>query len=124
MDNIKKSQKGETTKYYCETCNYTSYNKCNYEKHLITNKHEKLQKGAKCVSDKIHKMYICDACNYNTRDKTKYDLHKNTNKHIINTNRNNPPSYSQDISENTTYIHTTYMPNSDNIMIDKNIIYR
>jgi hypothetical protein len=124
MENTKKLQKREekNTKYYCELCDYTSYNKCNYEKHLITIKHEKMQKGAKGISNKIHKIYICEACNYNTRDKTKYDVHMNTNKHIINANRRNTGS--QDISDNTPNIHTSYIHSSENnIMIDKNIFY-
>ena len=30
-------------KYYCECCNYKCFNKTNYEKHLASAKHKKLQ---------------------------------------------------------------------------------
>ena len=37
--------------YICESCNYKCFNKTNYEKHLVTEKHKKLQNMIK--SDKI-----------------------------------------------------------------------
>ena len=34
-------QLAEIPKYYCETCNYGSSKKCNYDSHLLSAKHNK-----------------------------------------------------------------------------------
>ena len=45
------SDKKVAKDYICESCNYKCFNKTNYEKHLATAKHKKLQNMIK--SDKI-----------------------------------------------------------------------
>ena len=48
------------TKYYCEKCDYTSFKKCDFQKHLQTQKHnlgEILINNTQKVAQKI---YVCN----------------------------------------------------------------
>jgi hypothetical protein len=74
---VAKVAKKNATNYYCNICDYVSSNKYNYEKHLISNKHnEKISS--------IKNKYNCEICCYNTNNKYNYDKHIFSVKHKNN----------------------------------------
>jgi len=84
--------------YGCVTCDYTTSNKTDYMKHLLTRKHKnrnnldtnstKLDtnsiKSIKKTPKKIAKKFTCEKCNYVTNNKSVYERHINTQKHLQN----------------------------------------
>ena len=74
----KKVANVEKTKFYCEDCDYLCYKKFNFEKHILTTKHQKVTKSSKKVAksskkepdDKMITKYSCELCNkeYSSRN--------------------------------------------------------
>jgi hypothetical protein len=66
-------------KYSCESCDYNTSNKTNYEKHLQTEKHfEKINCNIATSSCKKLQLYLCENCDYTTSHKSHYDKHCET----------------------------------------------
>ena len=75
-------------KFYCESCNYTTSNKYDYNKHITTPKHiSNVQTATFSINVnpknafKVAK-YECSVCNYYSKNKSNYDKHLLTDKHI------------------------------------------
>ena len=72
--------------FFCENCDYTTYRKSDYVKHISTRKHleNTLEKygNQKQFSDSQH--YECSQCNFTTNIKSNYDKHLLTEKHKKN----------------------------------------
>jgi hypothetical protein len=76
-------------KYECEQCDYITVRKCDYDKHLSTDKHKTLKKSQKVVekvAQKVAQKYECEQCDYITIKKCDYDKHLSTDKHKITPN--------------------------------------
>ena len=74
----------ENIKYICTTCDYNTYNKKDYNKHLKTKKHEirtnDYNKVTQCnVNNNLSVDYICDCEGYINIDKDYIDIKK----HVI-----------------------------------------
>lgn len=92
--------------YICVDCNYTTLKKTNYERHLISIKHntiieqiknqkkykcdecdyetklkENLTKHKKLKQTNVDKLHVCELCNYKTLIKTMFDKHIKSDKH-------------------------------------------
>lgn len=65
--------------YVCESCNYTTDHKYNYERHCETLKHLQIEK------EKKH--YACKSCGYSTKNKSQYELHLHSQKHQKNSSK-------------------------------------
>ena len=59
-------------KFRCDCCYYYTSNKKDYDKHLLTLKHEKVLKNAD---------FYCEYCNFRCFKKSNYTIHTNTKKH-------------------------------------------
>ena len=66
-------------KYSCESCDYTTSKKSNYDKHLQTEKHFEKMSGYK-VAEQLPEVakYFCKSCDYTTKRKHDYDKHCET----------------------------------------------
>jgi hypothetical protein len=76
-------------KYVCNYCDFTSSNKTNYNKHLVTIKHKTAEmeiNGNKNSAEKDAFKYNCNLCNYYTNKLTNYNYHMSSSKHCKNTN--------------------------------------
>jgi hypothetical protein len=75
-------------KFYCESCNYITSNKYDYNKHMTTLKHTtniQLATFSININSKNASQiasYDCSACNFYSKNKTNYDKHLLTEKHI------------------------------------------
>jgi len=78
--------------FFCETCDYSTYNNSDFKKHISTRKHIKMtnnenlamlgkEKFSVCSSN-----YNCSYCNYNINNKSSYDKHLLSEKHKKNVN--------------------------------------
>ena len=69
--------------YTCEKCQYKTYTKCNYDKHLLTLKHKKMQ--PKCNPecnldiDDIKENFRCKECNVLCSYRQSYERHIKNN---------------------------------------------
>jgi len=70
-----KKNKNEQHTFYCETCEYTCYKKYNWDRHVLTTKHEKATKWNKNESEKGQKI-LCEKCNKEYKDRTGLWRHK------------------------------------------------
>jgi hypothetical protein len=77
---LKKVAKSSQYKFYCESCDYGSNKKINFEKHLLTKKHN-AQKCSKKVEKSNQYKFYCESCDYNTNKKTDFEKHLLTKKH-------------------------------------------
>jgi len=68
-------------KFICLLCNFSTNNKKDYNRHLLTNKHKINTEN----ENKTYK-YICECCNYNTNNKYDYNKHLSSIKHNSNNN--------------------------------------
>jgi hypothetical protein len=69
----------KTLKYSCESCDYNTSRKSNYEKHLQSEKHfEKkiASQEAKLLPEEAK--YFCNKCDFRTSNKTNYEKHLET----------------------------------------------
>jgi len=111
-------------KYHCELCNFVTYNKTDYSRHLLTNKHKRnivlSEKNENIVIEiKQPKSYTCEYCNYNTKDLSMYTRHCNTNKHKKNIENN---ERNENTTENT--IENTTENTTENIVVNKDIFIK
>ena len=58
-------------KFNCQQCNYSTYDKKDYNKHLATLKHKN-----NILATQMPKKYICEICNKNYIDRTGLWRHK------------------------------------------------
>ena len=65
---------------YCNICDYHTPYKCNWEKHIVTEKH--LYKNDKQKVSKVSEKYFCDLCDYTTSYKCNWNRHITTVKHL------------------------------------------
>jgi len=66
-------------KYSCESCDYNTSNKTNYEKHLQTEKHfEKINCNIATSSCKKLQVFFCETCDYGTNKKSDFIKHRET----------------------------------------------
>jgi hypothetical protein len=78
-------------KFYCESCNYVTSNKYDYNKHMATLKHTtniQLATSSININSKNAQQiatYDCSVCNFYSKNKTNYDKHLLTEKHINKT---------------------------------------
>ena len=74
------------TIYECLVCNYTTYRKNNYNRHLVTPKHID-----NVTIKKQQKQHICSICNFECSKLSSFNTHLKTKKHIQNvkTSENN-----------------------------------
>jgi len=66
-------------KYFCEKCDYSASQKCNYDKHILTAKHI-------LNTEKVLNKYFCEKCDYSASQKCNYDKHILTAKHKLDKN--------------------------------------
>lgn len=62
-------------KFYCETCNFKTNRKSQYDEHITTEKH-------KIALNPETSAFVCELCNYSVYRKSQYDRHLLTPKHI------------------------------------------
>ena len=67
----KNEQKSSNKTYYCEKCDYTTDRKPNYNKHMVSKKHNDINKN----------VYVCKKCNYMSYRKNNYERHLISSKH-------------------------------------------
>jgi len=80
--------------YECKKCDYITYHKGDYTKHISTLKHKKnpnsdileINGNKKSPSPSNNYKFTCEMCNYNTNNKRDFDRHNNRPKHINKTN--------------------------------------
>lgn len=74
--------------YSCKCCDYTTSNKNNYDKHLLTLKHKKCSILASNSILEIEKMpirnFTCEKCNFVCKKQSNYNTHIATKKHLQN----------------------------------------
>ena len=66
--------------FSCETCDYTTSDKPNYNKHMQSKKHV-LFLQQKCIKLPGYK---CTLCNFNSNNKSNYIIHKKRTRHLNN----------------------------------------
>jgi hypothetical protein len=72
---MQKNAKKVAKKYLCNVCDYVSCNKYNYDKHLLSNKHNE-----KIIN--VLNKYNCVICNFHSDNKYNYNKHIESFKHI------------------------------------------
>lgn len=65
--------------YTCVKCNFSTHKKYNYQCHLMTKRHKKMDHEEYEDID-----FVCKYCNYSTHKQSNYDKHLNTDKHRAN----------------------------------------
>jgi len=73
--------------YECESCQFITGNKTDYNKHCLTAKHKKHQKTPKNTLKNAK--YTCETCDFVTDNKKHYERHLLTDKHLKNTKHSN-----------------------------------
>jgi len=87
--NIKNEKNKEN--FICEYCYYVTSKLSDYNKHLLTLKHQNRDKNATLSTNcrkNISLNFICEKCNYNTSKQNDYNKHLLTMKHKINNDQN------------------------------------
>lgn len=102
-----KTQKNAS--FFCEKCEYTTNNKKDYKRQLLTLKHEKSPKNANNIST-----HYCEYCNYITSNAYDYEKHCSTLKHEksqknADSYSKKPKTYTCDKCEYITNNKTDYM---------------
>ena len=87
------------TKYCCDSCDYNTSKKSDYDKHILTPKHKKKQLLLK-NQKKSSRKYLCEPCDYITSNKTNYQKHILTAKHKKQENVLNVAKTDKKISPN------------------------
>jgi len=78
--------------FFCETCDYSTYNNSDFKKHISTRKHIKMTNNENLAMLGKEKFsvgssnYNCSYCNYNINNKSSYDKHLLSEKHKKNVN--------------------------------------
>ena len=60
--------------FTCEKCDYNTKVKCNYEKHLLSQRHLGTKKEKQ-------ERYICEKCQFNSPNMSNYKVHLQSPKH-------------------------------------------
>ena len=68
---VTKCQKN-AEKFICEECNFTCSKQSNYDKHLLTRKHQMVENGSKMVGEKMPTTYTCICGNVYKHDSGYY----------------------------------------------------
>jgi hypothetical protein len=101
-----KKNKNEQHTFYCETCDYTCYKKYNWDRHILTAKHQNATKLNKNEAEKEQKI-LCENCNKEYKDRTGLWRHKK--KCVVGysheNNINNLTTLICDLVKNNTDIH-------------------
>ena len=98
MSGNKKSLDEPIKNFYCVSCDYSTSQKTDYNKHMLTRKHlrraveiggNKVEKNGNEKSSCDHKSrYHCSKCNYSTNLSSDFNKHESSAKHIIATATN------------------------------------
>lgn len=98
MSGNKKSLDEPIKNFYCASCDYSTSQKTDYNKHILTRKHlrraveiggNKVEKNGNEKSSCDHKSrYHCSKCNYSTNLSSDFNKHESSAKHIIATATN------------------------------------
>jgi len=86
-----KMYKSENDIFRCLFCNYTTFRKNNYNRHLLSLKHN--------LKNKYQKTYKCTICQYECSKISLLNTHYSTKKHLYNISKN-------DVSNNELSIET------------------
>jgi hypothetical protein len=70
--------------YCCELCDYVTCNKKDYNKHLLTAKHQKNGILSININKKNPQLFLCEVCDHTTYNIKDYNRHLITAKHNIN----------------------------------------
>ena len=79
MFSNEKVAKSSTQQFFCETCDYVTCKKFNYEKHILTAKHLNSMisnENVAKVANNINELYICFSCNKSYKDYSGLWRHK------------------------------------------------
>ena len=107
MHEVAESRTKSCKLYICESCNYHSDNKYNYDMHIKTKKHLfYVNKNVSVAIDSIE-IYTCLVCKYESHRLNDYNKHLLTKKHKIN------ELETQNLNKNVLQ--------HDQIVVDKNI---
>ena len=109
LNDFEQKESKKTPKYLCEKCNFKTSKKIDWNRHIVTNKHQIMNNNDllnhlnETVSPKTHKQYICGNCNktYSARNGLWYHAKKCTNiqhnnTHFQNEQNNSIPFNLQD----------------------------
>ena len=100
MFSNEKVAKSSTQQFFCETCDYVTCKKFNYEKHILTAKHLNSMisnENVAKVANNINELYICFSCNKSYKDYSGLWRHK---KKCFNEVKNNEKKNSISIDSN------------------------
>ena len=75
-----KNQPKTLNKFYCETCDYSTSRKCDYNSHLMTLKHKNAMIFSLSQPETLTK-YYCETCDYGTCKTSNYNDHLLSKKH-------------------------------------------
>lgn len=84
MDALERIIPQKPRKYYCESCDYATSKKCDYDRHTNTLRHQEVLLGMREVIPIRH----CIVCDYTASRKSDYDKHLLTAKHKIAESKN------------------------------------
>ena len=73
--------------FYCDNCHYECSNQSDFNKHMTTDKHNRLTNTNKLIA-KIRPLFYCDTCHYGCSKQSDYNKHLATSKHDRLTNPN------------------------------------
>ena len=101
-----KPNKNEQQTLYCEICEYTCYKKYNWDRHILTTKHQNATKLNKNEAEKEQKN-LCENCNKEYKDRTGLWRHKKkcVVVHSHENNINNITTLICELVKNNTDIH-------------------
>jgi hypothetical protein len=85
MENFILSHKKNNVKFNCELCHYNSGYKYDYEKHLLTAKHNMKQNEIAKVVTENSNLY-CKSCDHTSSNKCNFEKHLLTTKHKMKQN--------------------------------------
>ena len=78
LKELKKLEKN-LKKYFCESCNFVCYQKCDWNKHLLRKKHKANSRGNDKELKKLEKTFLCETCNKLFKTSAGLWKHKNKN---------------------------------------------
>ena len=78
--NPNKKTQSKNAEYFCESCKFKCSNKYDYNKHLLTLKHKKIDNPNKKTQSKRAE-YFCESCKFKCSNKYDYNKHLMTLKH-------------------------------------------
>jgi hypothetical protein len=102
--------------YTCEKCQYNTYTKCNYDKHLLTRKHQNMQPKSNPESNpkKEDDKFVCKDCNTKCSYRQSYERHIKKNCKMIHETQNNIIITNSNVNSNNTITNSN---NTNNITL-------